>query len=218
MSEEKFVMHLYTISESEKPQERIEAMTKIERFREYRSSQKAEASIFKYLHYWPHVIIREMTHLKGFENDSEWIRKMFTSKLSSQKVDGALSFLYNSGLLKEKSNGEVALEDPYINCDGEVLRLSLLDFHRQMLALSSEVLVKEESDKRFIEGFTFAIEESKLAEVEKIMMEALDKVEKLEAKEKQGERVIHAYVGFTPLTKKSNASDDASEKDKKEAA
>ena len=172
-----------------------EAMEGLSRFKSYNENSPEEVLTYKYLKKWWNVAIREMSELPDFKEDESCIQVRLLFNVSITEIKKSLKFLNKHKLLAKYGDFR------RLNCQGEIYKLSLATFHKQMLDKAIESIYKVSSDNRYILGQTLAIEACRFPEAKAILEEALDKVVKLGSLEMQQQpEVYHFYFMGFPLT------------------
>lgn len=174
--------------------EKGQAVEGLTRFKSYNENSPEEVLTFKYLKRWWNVAIREMSELPEFQEDEGWIQVRLLFNVSLTDIKKSLKFLNKHKLLAKYGDFR------RLNCQGDIYKLSLATFHKQMLEKAVESIYKVSSDKRYILGQTLAIEPNRFPEAKVILEEALEKVIKLGTSDPLQPEVYHFYfIGF-PLT------------------
>jgi uncharacterized protein (TIGR02147 family) len=170
-------------------------MENLSRFKSYNENYPQEVLTFKYLKKWWNVAIREMSELPGFQEDGEWIQQKLLFSVSINEIRKSLKFLNKHKLLARYGSLR------RLNCQGDVYKLSLSEFHAQILDKAVESIYKVSSEERYILGQTLAIDSKKFPEAKAILEEALEKIVKLGDLEKNPSDVYQfSFIGF-PLTR-----------------
>lgn len=182
---------LFNCSSMKKKGAAIEGLS---RFKSYNQNSPDEVLTYKYLKKWWNVAIREMSELPDFQEDERWIQVRLLFNVSITDIKKSLKFLNKHKLLAKYGDFR------RLNCQGEIYKLSLATFHKQMLDKAIESIYKVSSDNRYILGQTLAIEASRFPEAKVILEEALDKVIKLGSLEMHQPEVYHFYFMGFPLT------------------
>jgi uncharacterized protein (TIGR02147 family) len=170
------------------------AMESLAKFKTYNENSPDEVLTFKYLKKWWNVAIREMSELKDFKEDENWIQEQLIFKVPIIEIRKSLNFLNKHKLLAKYGDFR------RLNCQGNIYKLSLSTFHEQMLDNAVKAIYKVNSEDRYILGQTLAIDGCNFQEAKKILEEALEKVVLLGKNEKNSNGVYHfSFLGF-PVT------------------
>jgi uncharacterized protein (TIGR02147 family) len=103
----------------------------------------------------------------------------------------------------------VSVKDRSLDCKEGVYKISLGQFHRQMLELAATSIENTPRAERYILGHTAAISCDDLDQVKEILDEALKKIEALGAKSKSGRHeVYHIELAAFPLTRTEKEIED----------
>lgn len=200
--EQKFLQGLRTIAESPSQELRLEALEDLQRHRSYRDQNPKELVVHQYLTRWFNVVIREMVQLDGFELDPKWIREKLRVKVPIPEIERALTFLLEQGFIEKQPQNKARVLQRKLECTGNVYRLVLSQFHREMLKLASDALDAVPVDERSITGLTFSIPAERYQEIFKLLDETLDRIDKISTEAKGSDSVYHVGISFFPLTQR----------------
>ncbi len=192
ISERSYLKNLIIICDHEDSRTRSEAYKKLARFRSYKTQQKDDVIFHKYLDNWYYVAIRELSFSEGFKEDPFWIQEKFLPKLKIREIENALAFLKKHGLLATE-------DDNHLNCSEGLYKLTLTNFHQDMLGIISESIPKVKRDYRNILGFTKSLDKKSFEKAKDIMAKALKDLEELDVETNKTE-LYHFYLLASPLT------------------
>ncbi len=202
-NEVQFAENLRIISFSQNYQNRKMAIAKINKLKSYRDFNKNEFENYKYLSNWYYVAIKEMSDLKDFNEDVEWIQKRLAYSVNQKQIDEALTFLKQNEILVYKNKKLVAANKD-MNCEEGIFKLTLSGFHKQILGLAADAIDTIERDHRRILGHTLTVNENQISEIHNILQEAFEKIKKINLAnpEKASQEVYHVELVSIPITKK----------------
>lgn len=180
--------------------EKHSAMQNLSRFKTYQKNSSQEVLTYKYLKNWWNVAIREMSELPDFNEDEEWIQKKLLYKVSLPEIRKSLAFLNKHKLLARYGNFR------RIDCQGDVYKLSLSGFHKQVLNKAVESIHLVNSENRHILGHTMVLSKEQLPELKKILDETQEKIAKLSQLSGDQKEVYHMALVAFPLTGKPEES------------
>jgi uncharacterized protein (TIGR02147 family) len=203
-SERSYLDWLRIVIESSRGDERLEALKKIQRFRQYRELNPLEIEAYHYLTNWHYVVIREMTALPGFKADAKWIRDRFKTKVPLAQIRKGLDFLFANGFIELNDDGSVKKPDKRLQMRTGVLRPAIMQFHRDMLMLACDSIENTPSEERNISAHTCSIPLTKVEEVKRILDEARNKIAALsDSDAAEPDAVYHfSFLAF-PMTKRA---------------
>lgn len=199
-SERDYFRLLRELGEATSMPQRLEAVEKMQKVREYRSLNPNEIEAYQYLSHWYYVAIREMAAAPGFRADPEWIRKQLGGRVTVGEARAAIRFLVERGYLSVNPEGKAKQTKKDVECVGGIYRVALGQFHREIFAVVGDVVEKVESEKRNVQGYTFAFSADRFDEVKQILDEAMKKIEKVGERPGSADTVYHAGVFAVPLT------------------
>lgn len=198
--EKEFLELLWLMGESESAQVRSQTLAQIGKYKEYSSLNREEFEVHKYLSCWQIVAVREMVQLKNFKNDPTWIKRRLRGRIATSEIKEILQFLIKNKFVEQHANGELTIADKVLKCFEGVYKLSLGDFHRQMLGLAAQSIEEHSRDKRLILGHTLAIDSQDFAKVKSILENAQSELEKLNNMNKNADDIVHISLAAFPLT------------------
>lgn len=204
--------HLRVIAETENPEERLQALANIQRHQAYKETNNKEVEVYKYLTKWYYVTIREMCLLEDFQEDPTWIQERLNGRVSLAEVKQALAFLFENGYLERDAKGRARVTEKMLDCKEGVFKISLGQFHRQMLQLAGESIDNTPRSERYLLGHTAAIRAQDLDKVRGILDEALAKIEKLAAEAEKTDAVYHIELAAFPTAKSREKDEDGGSK------
>jgi uncharacterized protein (TIGR02147 family) len=198
--ERRFLELLHAVGESESAEVRVEALSEMSRLSAYRKANQKEHDIYKYLTKWFYVAIREMILLPDFKEDPAWIQKRLRGRIGLQEVAEAIAFLEDRRLVIRDVNGRLSLPEFDLQCKEGVHKISLGEFHRQVLELAHKSIHEVARDQRYILGRTVAISTSEFHQAKEIFDEALRKIESLGRGGEASKEVYHFELAAFPMT------------------
>lgn len=160
-----------------------------------------EAAQFETISKWYHYAIREMTHMRGFQEDPLWIQKRLQFHVPEREIEKAIQRLLELNMLYRDEKGRLKASNESIDTTADVFSEGLRRFHEDMIGNAKESVRKIDVLDREIKGTTFTIRQSAIpAAKEKIRTFIKNMIETLEA-EQEGESTYQLNVQFFPLTK-----------------
>ncbi|MFP5459663.1 MAG: TIGR02147 family protein [Bacteriovoracia bacterium] len=176
--------------------EKAVAYKQMTRFKKYQERSSRELVTWSYLERWWTVVIREMSHLPGFQPDVDWVRQRMLYPVAKDEIRRSLRFLQEHKLL--------ATEGTFLRleCHGGVYKLSLSQFHAQMLEKVVDSIYRSPSSERHVLGHTFKLSEKRLGAVKLILDRALEEIAGLAAQPSEDGEVFHVALTAIPLTKR----------------
>ncbi|MFM6927375.1 MAG: TIGR02147 family protein [Bdellovibrio sp.] len=200
--ERRFLELLHTVGESESAPTRVEALSEMARLSAYKKANRKEHDTHRYLTKWYYVAIREMVLLPDFQEDPVWIQGRLRGRISLHEVNEAVAFLLDRGLIARGANGRMALPDLDLQCKEGVYKISLGEFHRQVLDMAHRSIHEVARDQRYILGRTVAISKVEFQKAKEIFDEALKKIEALGQSTEAEKEVYHFELASFPMTEK----------------
>jgi len=202
-SEASYLEWLSTIVDADSPEQQLDALKKIQRFRRYRNLNPLEIETYRYLQHWYHIAIRELAQLPGFQLDPKWIQGSLRYKVPVPEIKEAVEFLIDHGFLKVDGQGRFVKPEKLIECKTGVLKPALTKFHTEMLTLAATSITEIPSEERNISAYTGAIPADQIDAAKKILNEAREKIIALANQGGPGSDTVY-HFGFLafPLSQK----------------
>lgn len=143
-----------------------------------RQLQHAEHQIYSW---WYALVIRELTLLADFREDSEWIARRLHPRIRPSEARKALSLLEQIGLLERGDGGRLRPLDSKLATRQGARSLAIRNFHREMIRLAGESLDGLPVDTRDVSSVTLTLTRSQFealrARVAAFRREALELLE-----------------------------------------
>jgi uncharacterized protein (TIGR02147 family) len=199
-AEREYLGLLRALGEASTAQQRLEAVARMQKMREYRKMNPGEVEAYRYLSHWYYVVIRELAATADFSTDPDWIRKKLSNRVTAAEAREAIAFLMEKGYLEPAGEGRARQTTKNIEAVGGVYKVALGQFHKEMFQVSGNLVAEVASEKRNIQGYTFAFPAERFEEVRAILNEAMAKIEKTAERVTKGDEVYHVGLFAVPLT------------------
>jgi uncharacterized protein (TIGR02147 family) len=123
------------------------------------------------------MAVLESIRLKDFDGSEEW----FSQKLSlnSEQLKTSIERLQKVGLLKVHSQTYWEDLQPFFSTTDGIPSESLRSFHKQVLKLAEEKLLKDGTSTKTIKSVIFSLHQSQLQEAKHILNDAIVKIVEL---------------------------------------
>lgn len=207
----KFLDLMRVIAESERPSERVRALTELQKISDYKKNHHSELEAHQYLSRWYYVAIRELVNLPEFKAEPAWIQERLRGRISQKEIIEGLEFLIKFEFILKDSSGKFKVAEKQLSCHEGVYKISLGEFHRQMLDIAKVSIDEVSRDERLLLGHTVALSKQQFEKVQLILREAINKIESADNKLQNESEVYHIEVAAFPLTKKKSSGRKAGE-------
>lgn len=179
-SELNHLEYLRAFCDADSQADKIKALSRLQRSIGYQTKNPAEHHVYLYLSRWFNVVIREMATKKGFKADAKWLQSQLQFQVPLIDLKNSLEFLISNEYITLLSDGSAQASTENIRCMGGVYQVVLAQFHKEMFDIATRSLDILASNERYLEGYTCSLSESHFLEAQKIITEAIDKIEALE--------------------------------------
>jgi uncharacterized protein (TIGR02147 family) len=207
-SEQQFFLLLHTLGTTNLQEERIETLGRMKKLRKYQDHHPQEAEVYEYLSKWHYYTIRELSLVKDFKLDAEWIQSRLRIHVPLQEIKEAIHFLTTNKYIETDGDGNLLPPQKHLNCEGGVFKIALSQYHKQLLHLADKSIENTPSEERYLKGHTFAISSEKFSEVQGLINELIEKIQKITDSTNRQEKdaVYHMEMALFPLTNKKYGS------------
>lgn len=205
-SEQEAVRLLFVIGSTDDPMERLAAFDELRRLPAYSEKQRDSSTVYLYLRHWLNVTIRELVYLKDFQADVKWIRERLRFMPSEAEVERSLKFLIKEQYIRQEENGRWVTSVRNLDCQEGVFRLSLGEYHRQVLQLAQRSIEEVPRELRTILGHTAALNGEQRKKAEDILKQALSEIQNLNADSIDPENLYQFELVMIPLSQKGEAA------------
>ena len=206
VKEKRFLDLLQIIAESEVAKERAQALADLQKLKDYKENHQSELETYQYLSHWYYVVIRELVNLPEFKNEPAWIQERLRGRISQKEITESFKFLLKFGFIIEDSAGKFKVTKKQLSCHEGVYKISLGEFHRQMLDFAKLSIDEVSREERILLGHTAALTKQQYDKVQAILLDAINKIETVENTSQPETEVYHIEVAAFPLTKKPLSS------------
>jgi uncharacterized protein (TIGR02147 family) len=148
---------------------------------------------------WYHFAIRQMTRLKGFQNDPHWIAKNLKFSITEKQIKNAIQTLLELDLIKE-NRGKLTKTQTKIGTTNDVPSEALRRFHEQALDNAKKSIRETDLSLRELRAATIVLKEDKLPKAKELIREFSDEFIKLMDTD-DGDNVYQMNIQLFPLTK-----------------
>jgi uncharacterized protein (TIGR02147 family) len=169
--ESKFFETLVQFNQAPAREEKIKHYEVLRQFKAFKDIKKLDEGFFQYLSDWHHAAIRDMTLLKNFREDPNWIVKKLKKRVSEKQVKDSIALMLKLGLLKRDKSKRLQTTDRNIATSQEVADISIANFHDHMIALAAESIDNSDPAIRDISSVTVALNQKTFEEAKRRMQE-----------------------------------------------
>lgn len=203
-----FLKCLRDLNEANSQEKMANAYSKITSFSQYKKENNKELEAHKLLSAWYYTAILEMAKSDDFKLDAKHIQRQLKRKVPIKSINLAIEFLLQAKFIKSDLNGKVTVLQKSLECHGGVFKISMGEFHRQMLELATESIHNTDREHRNLVTHTMAISEEQINEVNQVLNEALDKIKKIGDQTNKSDEVYQISLLNFPLTNSKGNKDD----------
>ncbi len=165
---------------------------------------------------WYNVAIFELMSYEDARDDPEWISKVLIPTVAVAKVRKSLALLQELGYLDyDKKKGRLRPTSVSIDTGDEVSGLSVLSYHKQMISLAKDAIVRVRKNERYISSVTVSISKDKFSAIKDKINQLQEEIIKLAEQSESMEDVIQVNFQMFPLAKPDRNNQKGKSSDKK---
>jgi uncharacterized protein (TIGR02147 family) len=189
--EKKLLRLLRQIALTESADERVEHLHSMQRLKAYRDNNAPEVEVFKYLTSWLNVAILELARSPEFKPSAPWIQSRLSFPSTILDIEKAMEVLKSIRYVEETDNGSWLVKEKLLNCNEGIFKISLGEFHRQILHLVAQAIETQPRSERLILGHTMAVSEKGAELAREVLSQAQRKLEQIGIEQTKTDRVCH---------------------------
>ena len=152
---------------------------------------------FKVIADWYHFAILELTYLKDFQNDSNWIAEVLD--ITQEEAQAAIERMIKLDLIIEK-DGKLVDAFKFLATSNDVPSASLKKFNTQLMKKAMEALYEQDVLNREIASNIFSIRKEKLPELKEKLRDFRRELEHEASQQKEKDAVYCLSMQFYELT------------------
>lgn len=195
---------LVAFGQADGPDARNAALERLRSRAAFNATRALRGAQYDYLSHWYMPAIREMVLLRGFVENAARIAQRLRRRVPTSVARKAVATLLDLGLLTRGAGGELRHGDGHaddiVSPGHEVRRLSLVNFHRQLLECADRALVEVDRSRRHFNALTFAVPESQIAALKARINAFVEEVATLAASGGAPDAVYQLHVTHYPHT------------------
>lgn len=149
---------------------------------------------------WESYAVRELTKLKEFKEDPDWITKALNFNLNEEYLPKLIERMLSSSFLERKDDGELFASHNSISPTKPIEKKAAKKFHRDLLDLSHQAF-NIPLDRRTFTHTTLSIKKENLKKAKEMIREFQINFTKL-LEDTEGDDIVHLNIQFYPITKK----------------
>jgi len=177
----------------------------INRLRDLAPGEAFQAQVvdeFKYLSNPIHGAIIEMTDLKEFVNDPQWIQRRLGFPVSLSEVSETLARLQQLKLLKMDDSGRLVKTHKHLSTEQDVADLGTQNYHRAISELAAQAVSEQNINQREFDSYSFNLKKEKMAKAKTMMRQFInDFLKECEAQPGEGDETFQLSLQLFQISK-----------------
>jgi uncharacterized protein (TIGR02147 family) len=161
----------------------------------------SDLEAYKYITDPVHIILAEMTQLKGFKNDPLWIKQHLRLNQNLKEIEIMINRLINLGVVVVKGNKLIKpVEHIYTKLDIE--SKSIQDYHKTCSQIAIDEIGVQDIVEREFNAIAFNIQKKDIPKMKESIRDFVNQmVEEFEAKPHKGDATYQLNLQLFNLTK-----------------
>lgn len=156
-------------------------------------------NVQRHISRWYFSALREMIHLRDFEESSSWIKRRLAFSVTEADIANAINTLVKLGLVERQADGRLRENIKLVTTSDDISSADIRKLHKQHLKCATRALDRFGVQDRYFSGVTFTANSSQLPFIKKALRSAERSIlRKFEAD--QGDVTLRFNFQLYPLT------------------
>ncbi|MDQ3001547.1 MAG: TIGR02147 family protein [Fibrobacterota bacterium] len=199
-----YFMAMVQFTQSKLPEERDGLFLKLTAMQEQQDPDKLSENRLEILSQWWHLAVREIISLPDFGSSPKWIADCLVPSITPQQAAESLSLLKRKGFIAKAEKGWKSVE-PILATEPDVNSSLALRFHREMMGLAADSLVRFRGTEREVSGTTLRLGMDDVDTIRKLLREFRKKVLNIAVRSKTPDQVYQLNFQLFPLARTHRA-------------
>lgn len=195
-----FFCDLVRFEQAKTTSARAAAYERLSSFRRYREIRHLDVAQADYHSKWFIPAVRELSQLKSFVPEPQWICEILRPKIKLSEAKRALQVLLELGLLVEAEEGGVKPADSLVTTGAETRNVHVVNYHRSMIRMGAESMDRFAAVERDISGLTLTVGAGGVKALKERLARFRRELLELSELEKNPEQVVQINVQPFPLS------------------
>ena len=198
--EKPYFMALVQFTQAKIPEDRDSWYLKLTVLPEQQDPDPLAESRLEILSHWWHLAIREIVSLPDFENSPKWIADCLVPSITPEQVVESLSLLKRKGFIIKAEKGWASAE-PILATEPNVHSALAHRFHKEMMGLAANSLVRFRGTEREVSGTTLRLGMEDVDIIRKLLREFRKKILNIAVRSKTPDQVYQLNFQLFPLAR-----------------
>lgn len=172
---------------------------KLLRSRKFSELKPMEKDQYEFYSNWYFPVIRELVTSGDFDGTPGWLARRVSPAITSVQAACALEVLEKLNFIK-RDEGKWRQTTPLVSTGPEVTSVTLMNYHKNMLDLTKEVLETINPDERDVSALTLGVKESRLPQIKKRIQEFRQEILQLVSSDTDPDQVLQLNMQFFPVS------------------
>jgi uncharacterized protein (TIGR02147 family) len=159
-----------------------------------------EADQYDYFGNWYNVVVRELVTMFNFRENYQALGQAVSPPISAREAEKSVELLKRLHLIKRKPDGAYAQTDSAITTSGEIGRMAVRQFNKEMVLLAATAADRLSRENRHISGITVGVSPTMYKIICSEITAFKDRIVSLAHREKAGSSVYQMNVQFFPVS------------------
>lgn len=201
--EKKYFNLLIQYTNISKPGVREELFQKILKISTANIQTDNDKDIVEYSNEWYHPVIREMTNLKEFSSDPDWIASQLQVRVLPKQIQKSIELLERLNLIYfDQEKGRHFCKQGHVTPEKRYRKLAQIRFHQKMTEIARDTLAITPAKVRDYNAVTLSLNEESMAKAKDIIHHAIAKIMELETSQGCNKVIYQFNSQLFPITKK----------------
>lgn len=162
-----------------------------------------EREQYDYYAGWHHPVVRELVVSKDFDGTPEWVARRIFPPITPAQAARSIELLERLGFIEKTGGGRWRQSSSLVSTGPEVVSHLVLNYHKNLLDLTKEILEKVPGAERDVSTMTLGIARERFPELKKKVQEFRREILKMVSVDTAPEEVVQLDIQLFPVTRSS---------------
>ncbi len=196
--EQEFFRNLVQFNQSFNPVEKNDFYKRLLQSRKFSQLKPIERHQYDYYSKWYNPVIRELVASPHFDGTAEWIAQNIYPPITPAQAEKSMELLKLLGFITKKK-GRWQQTTSILSTGPEVKSFVFFNYHKNLLALSGEILESLPAPQRDVSALTLGVSKDRLPFLKKKILEFRQEILKLVASDEPSQ-VFHINIQLFPVS------------------
>ncbi len=193
---------LFDLAKAKQPAEKLFYLNRLKKLSPNEIVQSQIIEEYKTLSEPVHTVLLEMTDLRDFKLDVNWIQSRLEDPISLKEISEVLERLINLKLIsRDPVSGKIRKTHNTLTSPNDVADLASKNYHKAVSTMAAEAIFKQNLEDREFGSYTFNVKKSQMPKAKKMIREFFSNFFKeVEAPAGEGDETYQMNIQLFQMT------------------